>query len=83
MGPQPLGQTFRPEACVSSKLCEFNMLIMVIREEADMVAVQKKVYNALATDLEAQRARLPCQKNYENLSALVALEGFLDKISVI
>ena len=47
---------------MSSKLCEFDMLIMVIREEADMVAVQKKVYNALATDLEAQRARLPCSE---------------------
>ena len=62
---------------MSSKLCEFNMLIMVIREEADMVAVQKKVYNALATDLEAQRARLPC-----SIYPLWWLEGFLEEISV-
>ena len=27
------------------------------REEAEMAVVQKRVYNALATDLEAQRAR--------------------------
>jgi len=30
--------------------------LSMTKEEADMVAVQKKVYNALATDLEAQRA---------------------------
>ena len=35
------------------------MMIMriMIREEADMATVQKRVYNALATNLEAQRAR--------------------------
>merc|ERR1719234_519716 len=32
------------------------MMLSMTKEEADMAAVQKRVYNALATDVEAQRA---------------------------
>ena len=51
---------FRPtlaEKCIPDLRVRPMKITTSIREEAEMVAVQKRVYNALATDLEAQRAR--------------------------